>query len=217
MSLGKYVCLEGVDGLGKSTMTNMLYDRLKDKGCIKTSEPGDPESPLTMQLRSLALDAKWKDMTPLAREYIFQAARSINLQNILPHILAGKLVISDRGILSGFAYGQANGLEISELWRLFEFTTESYCEQLHRENVKIYDLIVILEGTLGTVTDKKEFVQGDVMEIKGSPFIDKVRHHFKEAAKYHLECPKVFIDVTGKTRDEVYDEIIKAFIAHKIL
>lgn len=214
----KYICVEGTDGVGKTTQVQLLGQRLTQLAIphVLTSEPGNPHLGLTMQLRSLMLDAKWSsDMTPLAREYLFQATRSMNLDKVVyPALQEGKVVISDRGILSGMAYNRASDDFDSETTKqLFKTTTANFCRLTGKPKSYIYDLIIILkeanvQASLSKARDKHEFKQGDVIENQGVPYMDKVRHYMKpEFAQYIFECPIVVIDVNGKSREQVNNEI----------
>src|ERR1019366_42337 len=107
------ICLEGCEGVGKTTQTQKLVDHLRAKGfkVLQTKEPGTPHLPLTMLLRGVMLDKQYDEqLTPLARELISQAIRSIHIEKlIVPALTEYDYIIQDRGILSGLAYGSACG------------------------------------------------------------------------------------------------------------
>ena len=115
-----YVCIEGTEGVGKSTQTMGIYKSLVEKygadNVVRTSEPGNLHVLLTMKLRELMLDAEFDgSMTKEAREYLSQAARSVNLNSVVvPALLRKQYIIQDRGLLSGYAYGISCGN--SESW-----------------------------------------------------------------------------------------------------
>jgi thymidylate kinase len=58
----KYICFEGLDGIGKTTQCEKLFCYLKKKGfrVILTKEPGTPHLPVTMIFRDLMLNNKWE-------------------------------------------------------------------------------------------------------------------------------------------------------------
>ena len=113
MKKAKYICLEGTEGVGKTTQTRKLVDTLRARGyaVLETKEPGSPHSPLTMTLRGIMLDNQYdSQMTRPAREFISQAIRSIHLEQVIvPNLYKYDFIIQDRGILSGYAYGTACG------------------------------------------------------------------------------------------------------------
>ena len=216
MKQGKYICIEGVDGTGKSTQSHLLSERIPNS--IKTSEPGNINCPIMMEIRKLVLDAQYdKSMTPLARDYLFQAARSINLEHIVyPNIKNGTHVISDRGAMSGFAYSLATGMDIETLKNLFRLTTQDFANKSKNEGV--YDMIIVLENedtqsVLDRAGEKKEFVKGDAIEMRGAKYMDQVRHYMRQMKNENIfKCPIVYIDVKDKTREQVNDEIYKAVV-----
>ena len=221
-ALGKYICIEGIDGVGKTTQVKMLYDFMctNSMPASTTSEPGSKHCPLTMELRSLILDAKYKSsLTDLGREYLLQAARSINLEKVVyPALFEGSCVICDRGVVSGLSYGSASGLDMELLQNLFTTTVEAFCKLTQKESQQLYDIVIILEGSNTIAQDKKEFVQGDVIEMRGSAFMDKVKHNMhKVASSTILLCPFVFICVDGKDRDTVHKEICTVLLERGII
>jgi len=220
-----YICLEGIEGLGKTTQTKALYTSLKEKfgpdRVITTSEPGNMHSLLTMQLRSLMLDARWdQEMTMNAREYISQAARSINLQTVVIPALAKKqIVIQDRGILSGFAYGMQCGNDITWLQTLASHT---YTD-LKKYKPDIYDLVIVLttsqtEMCLQRARNcKAEFKQGDNIENRGVDFMHQVADTMLHAHTNNLiSCPIVYINIDGQdiaqVHTAIYEKVMDFFI-----
>lgn len=106
-----WVCLEGPDGVFKTTIAGLLAANLRGKGysVLETKEPGTPLIPLTMELRALALDAAYTDMTSKARSFIMQAIREIHTERLIDTIGGDyQFIIQDRGILSGWVYETAH-------------------------------------------------------------------------------------------------------------
>lgn len=58
----RYICLEGTEGVGKGTQTDMLIEYLRSKGysVLHTKEPGTPHLPLTQTLRGVMLNNKYE-------------------------------------------------------------------------------------------------------------------------------------------------------------
>ncbi len=127
-----YIAFSGIEGVGKTTQVAKLKEALaemygQERICV-TSEPGSKHALLTMELRKLMLDAAWDDeMTKDAREYISQAARSVNLNGVvLPALAQKKIVIQDRSLLCGFSYGMICGH--SKEW--LDTLTAQTCKQI---------------------------------------------------------------------------------------
>jgi dTMP kinase len=114
-----YIVIKGDDGVGKSTLAKLLAERIN---AYYTFEPyggsgmQDPRYDECTLLRSLALDSKYKNMTPIARELIMLANRSIH-QELLKSKLLTTTVVSDRSYISGLIYRKISSPNFpSELW-----------------------------------------------------------------------------------------------------
>lgn len=100
----RFICLEGMDYSGKSTIVAMLSKHFEDQGIpyIRTREPGGCEMAET--LRSLVLDNSTV-LTPMSELLLFMAARNEHLHTvIIPALHAGKVVLCDRWLGSSFIY-----------------------------------------------------------------------------------------------------------------
>ena len=107
---GRFISLEGGEGVGKSTQAKALAAALRTRGLevVETREPGG--SPGAEAIRALLLhDQEW---TPEAEALLFAAARADHVaRTIRPALEAGKWVICDRFVDSSIAYqGGAGGL-----------------------------------------------------------------------------------------------------------
>lgn len=107
---GLYLCVEGVDGSGKTTVVLRIVDILKKKGTpvIAVREPGS--TPAGERIRELLLGHP--DIHPWAEAALFcaQRAQLVN-QVIRPALDRGVWVVSDRGLYSSVAYqGAGRGL-----------------------------------------------------------------------------------------------------------
>ncbi len=104
------VVFEGVEGSGKTTQTQILCDKLHSRGeiAITTREPGGTSS--GELIRNLILQQE--DLTPISELYLFNAARSLLIEQlVIPQLQNGIHVIMDRFIYSTVAY-QSYGREI---------------------------------------------------------------------------------------------------------
>ncbi|MEO6198561.1 MAG: dTMP kinase [Sphingomicrobium sp.] len=111
MKRGKFISLEGGEGVGKSTQAKALGEALGERGmdCLVTREPGGSAG--AEAIRALLLDggAEW---TAEAEALLFAAARADHVaKTIVPALAAGRWVLSDRFLDSSLAYqGGAGGL-----------------------------------------------------------------------------------------------------------
>jgi dTMP kinase len=217
MRKARYICLEGTEGVGKTTQTQRLVDLLRARGfkVLQTKEPGTDHVPLTMKLREMMLSNEYDaELTIPAREYLSQAIRSIHLEKlIVPALNEYDYIIQDRGILSGYSYGQACGNEFSFLKTMSEANVQGanlsnrafpYCPE------NIYDKVVYLRGNslknlVRAKTSKQEYATGDAMESRGNTFMQKCSDNMDEYSSYFNACT---IEVDGKSIEEVQQEIL---------
>ena len=213
MKRAKYICLEGTEGVGKTTQTQKLVDHLKAKGfsVLQTKEPGTPLAPLTMQLRGIMLDRQYEEqLTTPARELISQAIRSIHLEKvIIPGLLEYDFIIQDRGVLSGLAYGVACGNDERDILNLVRYIAAPCSGDV---SDSLYDSIIYLKGDTSAglkkaMESKKEFAAGDAIEAKGDAFMQKVSGNMDIMSRgfnTHI------VDVNNKNIEEVFSDILRA-------
>lgn len=206
----RYICLEGTEGVGKTTQTKKLVQYLQNKGysVLETKEPGTPLSPLTMELRRLMLDKQFDDeMTPAARELISQATRSVHLEQVIaPALNKYDFIVQDRGILSGLAYGAACGNSTEWLQDL----AETVAEPLTMNPYGLYSDVLYLTGDISkglqnALNSKQEFEAGDAIESKGDAFLHRVSQNMYEFSPWFNTKE---INVDGKNIDEVFTEML---------
>lgn len=215
----RYICLEGTEGVGKTTQTQKLVDTLRDRGysVLQTKEPGTPLVPLTMMLRQIMLDKQYDEtLTKPAREYISQAIRSIHLERlVIPALSTHDFIIQDRGILSGYAYGMACGNDFRLLQEFSNVNILSadpefydYCNNPNQ----IYDTVIYLrgdsvKGLQKAKLAKQEYTAGDAMESRGNDFISQAGLNMDLKSELFNS---VRIDVDGKSIEEVHSEIMNS-------
>ena len=114
MDRGRFITLEGGEGVGKSTQVKALADSLRERGIdVKvTREPGGSEG--AERIRELLLAGSEERWGARAEALLFAAARADHVDKIIrPALEAGRWVLSDRFIDSSLAYqGGAGGLGI---------------------------------------------------------------------------------------------------------
>ena len=217
MKRAKYICIEGLEGVGKSTQTELLTNCLRSKGysVLQTKEPGTTHSPLTMQLRGIMLDNQYDlELTKSARELISQAIRSIHLERVvIPAMSKYDFIVQDRGILSGYAYGAACGNSYEELRRFSTSVVDAADAGIHKLPIypeHIYDSVLYLKGDVDNglkkaLLAKKEFATGDAIESRGNQFLLNVSKNMDIMSQ---RFNTVIIYVDGKSIDEVHDQVL---------
>ena len=111
---GRFITLEGGEGVGKSTQVKALADALRKRGkkVLLTREPGGSEG--AERIRELLLSGEDDRWGPEAEALLFAAARADHIaKTIRPALERGEWVLSDRFVDSSLAYqGGAGALGI---------------------------------------------------------------------------------------------------------
>lgn len=125
---GRFISLEGGEGVGKSTQLHALAEALKARGIdvVTTREPGGSEG--AEAIRRLLLEGGEERWSAPAEALLFAAARTDHVDKLIrPAILSGKWVLSDRFIDSSLAYqGGAGGLGIDAVRAVNAFGIEEW-------------------------------------------------------------------------------------------
>jgi len=123
MARGRFISLEGGEGVGKSTQLTALAAALRGRALtvLVTREPGG--SPGAEAIRRLLLEGDEGRWNPRAEALLFAAARSDHVETtIKPALEKGDWVLSDRFLDSSLAYqGEAGGLGIEAVRDLHRF------------------------------------------------------------------------------------------------
>ena len=119
---GRFITLEGGEGVGKSTQLQRLSEALRMRGLevVQTREPGG--SPGAEAIRRLLLEGEEDRWTAPAEALLFAAARADHVaKTIRPALDAGRWVLCDRFLDSSIAYqGGAGGLGAATIRKLHE-------------------------------------------------------------------------------------------------
>ena len=117
---GKFITLEGGEGVGKSTQLKALAEAIRARGhsVVTTREPGG--SPGAEAIRALLMTGDADRWSPRAEALLFAAARADHVEKtIRPALARGEWVLCDRFIDSTRAYqGGAGGLSDSDIMAL---------------------------------------------------------------------------------------------------
>ncbi|MEM3549924.1 MAG: dTMP kinase [Candidatus Bathyarchaeia archaeon] len=109
---GFFICVEGLDGCGKTTQARMLVKNLKDRGfdAVYTAEPS--RGKIGRFIRKHCLNVE-KRVSGVVEALLFAADRFEHLEfEVKPALKMGKIVVSDRYVYSSLAYQGAAGLDL---------------------------------------------------------------------------------------------------------
>jgi len=128
MARGRFISLEGGEGVGKTSQLAALAEALRGRGLalLVTREPGG--SPGAEAIRQLLLEGEENRWNPRAEALLFAAARSDHVAStIRPALERGEWVLSDRFVDSSLAYqGEAGGLGMAAVRDLHRFGSEDF-------------------------------------------------------------------------------------------
>jgi dTMP kinase len=119
-SKGVFICIEGLDGCGKTTQAKLLVRRLgRSYDALYTAEPSSGKIGKFIKKNCLHSD---KRSSGVVEALLFAADRFEHVENtILPALKKGKIVVSDRYVYSSFAYQGATGLDIEWIEKINEY------------------------------------------------------------------------------------------------
>lgn len=124
---GKFITLEGGEGVGKSTQVHALAEGLRERGVdvVVTREPGGSEGAERIRGLLLGTEEKWESR---AEALLFAAARADHLDKLIrPALERGSWVLCDRFVDSSLAYqGGAGGLGIETVREINAFAIDGW-------------------------------------------------------------------------------------------
>ncbi len=174
-----YILFEGVDTCGKSTQIELIKERHPE--VIITKEPGG--TAFGVKAREILLHDRLSSKR--AELLLFLSDRAEHYEEVIKRN-PNRLILSDRGFISGIGYALANGdFDFDTLVRLNRFALE---DQLPDKII----LFLIDMQTLQERTSQKEL---DSIELRGLEYLLKVQDHMRESI-LRLDIPHLFIDAT---------------------
>lgn len=200
---GRFISLEGGEGVGKSTQVKRLAEALEQRGLtiVVTREPGGSEG--AEKIRELLLSGAEDRWEARSEALLFAAARADHVaKTIRPALERGDWVVCDRFVDSSLAYqGGAGGLGIEAVRAINRFAID--------EGFPDRSLVLWLDE--GGERARARDVEGS--DRIGGRSDD---YHRKVAAAFHIiaaeEPERVrLIDASG-TPDEVTGRLLEAIM-----
>lgn len=207
---GKFIVFEGNDGAGKSTQAQRLADYLIrqdiDINMVLTKEPGGIRE--TTPIRALIFDPRLAE-DGLAQLLLFAADRRVHLiLCVVPALLGGKTVISDRYYGSTRVYQKERGVSLGDI-------------------VKLEDLAIILDGgnrlepDITILLDVDPTVGRERKRNERRNYFDKdsIEQQQKRRELYLEQAQNLGWEIIdgGKTEEEVFEGILDVLKKRDIL
>jgi dTMP kinase len=184
MIRGKFITLEGGEGVGKTTNLVFIKDYLEqhDIPVVVTREPGGTK--LAEKIRQLLLDKKSEAISEQAELLMMFAARAQHIKHVIePALAQGKWVLCDRFTDATYAYqGGGRNMKISVIEGL---------ENLVQGNLRP-DLTLLLDAPV-EVGIERAGKRGafDRFESEQVSFFENVRRAYLLQAELHPERIKI--------------------------
>lgn len=196
--VGKFITIEGCDGSGKTTQSQLLekYLRVKQVPCLFTREPGGTE--ISEQIRKIILNKENENMNWRTEALLYAASRAQLVgEKIVPALHKGLHVVCDRYIDSTLAYqGYGRGLSLEELKRINYFAAGGLKP----------DVTFLLDIDPEETFQRKAGQEKDRLEKEKIEFHQKVRYGYLELAR--LEPERFKIIKATQSIEEIHREIV---------
>ena len=202
---GRFITLEGTEGVGKSTNLEAVVDTLHAAGLPvrATREPGG--TPLAEDIRSLLLDVRDEAVDAKAELLLMFAARAQHVATVIePALAAGEWVVCDRFTDATYAYqGGGRNADIHVIEAL---------EQIVHPDLQP-DLTLYLDVDTRTARGRIADREHDRIERESERFFERVREAYRaRAARY----PRFAVIDAGRPLEAVtadVRQVVAAFVS----
>jgi dTMP kinase len=199
---GRFVTMEGIEGVGKSTQVARLSAALRGKGVahVVTREPGG--TALAETIRDVVLTARDEALPATAELLLMFAARAVHIKNLVePNLRAGRWVICDRFTDATYAYqGGGRGVPAGQIREL-----EAMVQGALRP-----DLTVLLDApvanALARARTRNAGAVADRFEREKSEFFERVRDAY--LARAAADPTRIAVVDATRSVDEIGASIL---------
>ena len=186
-----YVIFEGVDTTGKSTQIELFENSFENVTAIR--EPGGTK--LGEKLREIILESE-HNISFNAELFLFLADRAQNFEENIKNN-KDKIIISDRGMISGISYALANHpiLDKDFLILINKFALEG----------NLPDKVVLFKTNKELILERLASKSHDNIELRGIGYLLKVQDLMIDVLN---SLPiKVLVVDASKSREDIHNTI----------
>ena len=199
--IGKYMVFEGCEGSGKDTQIELLSNVLqwrKKLFVASTKEPGG--TPTGKKFRSFLLN---EEHVPAVGEvFLFLTDRVVNISSfVIPNLMAGRVVLQNRGPGSTFAYQHASG------FKDINFLKQANTRAMQGVEIDL-NILLDIDPRLGFQRKKENGIDVNAFEARPIEYHDTVRRNYLEQAKADPEH-WIVVDASSPDKETIHKEILK--------
>jgi dTMP kinase len=198
-----YIALEWVVGVGKSTQTKLLTERLEKKlwkEVITVREPGGTE--IAQAIRTLVQATEFEEeMQPVTDAYLYASARAQLIHGFIkPALEAWKIVLSDRCVVSSLTIQWvAQWYGIQQVWDINKAAV-GWC---------LPDIVIFLDLPVEEWLARTFDSEGDKFERKPTEFSLKIYEWNQQMFEFPpIQDRMVRIDASW-SEEEVFERLKK--------
>jgi dTMP kinase len=191
---GRFVTVEGIEGVGKSTQADFVARYFRDAGLpvVETREPGG--TPVGEGIRDILLRPAPTPMHAATELLLMFAARAEHIARVVaPALAGGAWVVCDRFTDASYAYqGGGRGIPPARIAVLEDFV----------QGPLMPDLTILLDAPLDVALARtRGRGRSDRFELEGPGFFEAVRAAYLERAR--RDPRRIRVIDASPTMDEV--------------
>jgi len=190
MDSGKFITIEGIEGVGKSTHMDRLVGHFESHGhkVLTSREPGG--TPTAEMIRDVVLGHNEEPIPDIAELLLMFASRSLLVENVIrPALTAGTWVVCDRFVDASRAYqGGGRGIPLAQVNELADWVLGDLRP----------DLTVLLDAPV-EIAMARTGSRGnpDRLDVERADFYTRVRESYLQLAEAEPDR-FVIIDASGE-------------------
>jgi dTMP kinase len=193
MEYGKFITIEGIEGVGKSTHMGRLIEHIEAHGhrVLKSREPGG--TPTAELIREVVLGHTEEVIPDIAELLLMFAARSLLVENVIrPALSAGTWVVCDRFVDASRAYqGGGRGIPMEQINELADWVLGDLRP----------DLTILLDAPVEIGMSRADSRGNpDRLDVERADFYTRVRASYLQLAESEPER-FVIVDAAGSLNE----------------
>ncbi|MBL4647361.1 MAG: dTMP kinase [Gammaproteobacteria bacterium] len=197
---GKFISVEGIEGVGKSTYMPVIADYLQQQQIkvVVTREPGG--TVFADKIRALLLDNHQEVIHADTELLLMFAARAQHIAEVIkPALMAGQWVVSDRFSDASYAYqGAGRGINKQRIQALEHWVQGS----LRPDMTLLFDAPI--DVALQRMQQRGKL---DRIESEGKDFFQRIRDAY--LAMSQIEPERFFVLDTRQSINNIKQQLIK--------